>query len=105
LLHDGQLIGRLDAKTHRAERRLEAKRVHFEPWFAQGKEPPAARWGNVNRDDAMSGVADALYALAEFEGADRVTLGAVSPAALAAPLNRSRAPAAARTAASGNSRV
>ena len=40
IFHDGQLIGRIDPKIHRAERRLEIKGVHFEPWFARGAEPP-----------------------------------------------------------------
>jgi uncharacterized protein YcaQ len=91
LLHDGQLIGRLDAKTHRAEGRLEAKRIHFEAWFARGLAPPAASWGNVNRDAATRGVAEALHALAEFVGADRVSLGDVVPKALALPMKRALA--------------
>jgi hypothetical protein len=91
LLHDGQLIGRLDAKTHRAEGRLEAKRIHFEPWFARGLAPPAASWGNVNRDEAMRGVAEALHALAEFVGADRVSLADVVPKPLGAPMKRALA--------------
>ena len=36
ILHDGQLIGRVDAKAHRAERRLAVRGVHFERWFATG---------------------------------------------------------------------
>ena len=91
ILHDGQLIGRLDAKTHRAERRLEAKLVTFERWFAGGGRPPAATWGNVNRDEALAGVADALHSLSAFVGAEQVTLGRVSPGALAAPLKRALA--------------
>jgi uncharacterized protein YcaQ len=97
ILHDGQLIGRLDAKTHRAEGRLEAKRIHFEPWFAREKVPPAASWGNVNRDEAMRGVAEALYSLAKFVGAERVSLGDVSPSALALPMKRALAAAAPAT--------
>ncbi|HUK64082.1 MAG TPA: crosslink repair DNA glycosylase YcaQ family protein, partial [Dongiaceae bacterium] len=31
LYHDGQLIGRVDAKNHRGEGRLEVRHVHFEP--------------------------------------------------------------------------
>jgi len=96
ILHDGQLIGRLDAKTFRAERRLEAKRIHFEPWFAKGLAPPAVSWGNVNRDDAMRGVAEALHALAEFVGAETVSLGDVTPKALALPMKRALAAAAPR---------
>ena len=49
IFHDGQLVGRLDPKTHRAERRLEVRAVHFEPWFAKGDAPPAASWGRVDR--------------------------------------------------------
>ena len=40
ILHDGHLIGRVDAKTHRAERRLEVRHVHCEPWFAAAAPPP-----------------------------------------------------------------
>src|SRR6185436_2489005 len=41
ILHDGHLIGRVDAKSHRLERRLEVRHVHFEPWFASGAPSPA----------------------------------------------------------------
>ncbi len=88
IFHDGQLIGRLDPKTLRDERRLEAKAVHFEPWFASGAPPPAPAWGPVERDAALAGLADALRSLARFVGADTVTLGRVSPGSLAAPLRR-----------------
>ena len=57
VLHDGRLIGRLDLKNHRAERRLEARAVHF-------AAPPAA--------DALAGTADALRSLAAFLGAGSV---------------------------------
>jgi uncharacterized protein YcaQ len=86
--HDGQLIGRVDAKTHRREARLEVKRVHFEPWFARAGAPPVVSWGKLDRDEAMAGVADALRALATFVGADHVTLGRVLPSRLALPLRR-----------------
>ncbi len=49
IFHDGQLVGRLDPKTHRTERRLEVRPVHFEPWFAAGDRPPAVSWGEVDR--------------------------------------------------------
>jgi uncharacterized protein YcaQ len=45
ILHDGHIIGRLDPKTHRSERRLEVKAVHFEPWFARGAPAPGALRG------------------------------------------------------------
>jgi hypothetical protein len=88
ILHDGQLIGRVDPKVHRAERRLEIKWVHFEQWFARGARPPAAAWGVLDRDAALSGLADSLRSLAGFVGADAISLGRVSPSALRAPLRR-----------------
>ena len=33
ILHNGQLIGRMDTKAHRKEKRFEIKSLHFEPWF------------------------------------------------------------------------
>ena len=86
IFHDGQLIGRVDPKIHRAERRLEIKGVHFEPWFARGAEPPAAAWGPLDRDAALAGLADTLRSLATFVGADpdAITLGSVAPASLRA---------------------
>ena len=88
IFHDGQLIGRLDAKTHRVERRLEVRRVHFEPWLVKGAPPPAAAWGAIEPAAALAGLADSLGSLAAFVGATRVTLGRVVPARLRAPLAR-----------------
>ena len=88
IFHDGQLVGRLDPKAHRAERRLEVRAVHFEPWFVKGEAPPAASWGAVDTDAALAGVGEALRSLATFVGAEDVTLGRVTPAALAPALRR-----------------
>ena len=88
ILHDGQLIGRLDAKARREEGWLEVKRVAFEPWFAARGAPPAASWGRVDRDAALAGLVEALGSLARFTGADRVTVSGVRPAKLGAPLRR-----------------
>ena len=82
LYHDGQLIGRVDAKNHRAERLLEVRHVHFEPWLARGSAPPAASWGAVDRDAAMVGLEASLASLARFQGSRRVTIGRVTPPAL-----------------------
>ena len=68
ILHDGQLIGRVDAKAHRADRHLAVRHVHFERWFATGGEPPAASWGAIDQDEALAGVADALWSLARVHG-------------------------------------
>ena len=88
IYHDGQLIGRLDPKTHREEMRLEVKTVSFEPWFAAGAAPPAAAWGRLDTDAALAGITDALASLSRFAGAKRVTMGRVTPGKLAAPLKR-----------------
>ena len=86
IFHDGQLIGRLDAKNHRQARWLEVRHVHFESWFAAGDDPPAASWGALDRDRALSGIAEAIGSLMEFAAADRVRLVRVTPAKLKAPL-------------------
>src|SRR5439155_963952 len=91
ILHDGHLIGRVDAKAHRAEGRLEARGVHFEPWFAAGRTPPTER-AAVDREAALAGLADALGSLATFVGASEVTIDRVTPGRLRPPLAL-RAPA------------
>jgi uncharacterized protein len=88
ILHDGRLIGRLDAKTHRDQRWLEVRHVHFETWFAKGTAAPIPHWGDVARDAALTGIARALRSLAAFVGADRVTIVRTTPAKLRAPLAR-----------------
>jgi hypothetical protein len=62
--------------------------VHFERWFATGGVLPAAAWGAIEQDAALAGVADALWSLARFTGADRVSLGRVVPGRLRPPLAR-----------------
>ena len=85
ILHDGQLIGRLDAKAERAARRLAVRHVHFEPWVA-GARPSPADGARLDRDRALHGVSEALDSLAAFVGADRVTVERVTPERLRAPL-------------------
>jgi uncharacterized protein YcaQ len=84
LLVDGQLIGRVDAKLHRAERRLELRHVSFEPWFAAQAPPPGAAWGSLSREDGIAGLAEAALSLAHFTGAERVEVSRVTPAVLRA---------------------
>jgi uncharacterized protein YcaQ len=89
ILHDGQLIGRVDAKTHRLERRLEVRHVHLEPWVAGGQPPP--RGGEiVDLDGALDGVTAALKSLATFVGADQLVFRRVTPARLRSTLARRR---------------
>jgi uncharacterized protein len=92
ILHDGQLIGRVDAKAHRAERRLHVLSVHFEPWFGAGGVPPTGGV-RVEGEAAIAGLVDALRSLAEFVAADEVTLDQVMPNRLASPLRRALAAA------------
>jgi len=87
ILHHGHLIGRVDAKTHRAERRLEIRHVHFEPWFAAAGPPPSGL-GRVDQDQALAGVTEALGSLGVFVGADEVEISRVTPRRLRAPLVR-----------------
>jgi uncharacterized protein YcaQ len=87
ILHHGHLIGRVDAKAHRPERRLEVRHVHFEPWLAGTATPPAGH-GRVDLDAALAGVAEALGSLATFVGGDVTRLRRVTPHRLRAPLVR-----------------
>ncbi len=87
ILHHGQLIGRIDAKSHRTERRLEVRHVHFEPWLATTGKSPAGN-GPVDRDEALSGLAEAFRSLGAFVGGDEITLRRVTPRRLRAPLAR-----------------
>ncbi len=88
LLHDGQLIGRVDLKTHREEGVLEARHTHFEPWFAGGRPAPRATWGRLDRDAAFAGLASALHSLAAHVGVGSVRLGRVTPARFLPALRR-----------------
>jgi hypothetical protein len=87
ILHDGRLIGRVDAKRERAARRLDVRHVHFEPWFARGATPPGGG-ERVDGDAALAGLADALDALATFVDARETRLERVTPGRLRAPLGR-----------------
>ncbi len=87
VLHHGHLLGRVDAKVHRSERRLEIRSVHFEPWFSEDGRPPAGS-GPLDRDEVLAGLAEALGSLARFAGAARLTLGRVTRHRLRAPLAR-----------------
>src|SRR5438093_1273949 len=87
ILHDGRLIGRVDAKAHRVERKLEIRHVHLEPWFAQGLTPPCG-WGRVDRDEGLAGLGEALRSLAVFVGAHAVKLVRVTPRRLRGPMAR-----------------
>ena len=91
ILHEGHLIGRVDAKTHRPERRLEVRHVHFEPWLATSGTPPGGE-GRVDDAQMLAGVAEALASLATFVGADEATLRRVTPHRLREPLRRALRP-------------
>jgi hypothetical protein len=88
LLVDGQLIGRVDTKLHRSERRLELRHVCFEPWFASGYEPPGVSWGAVSRERGIAGLAEAAWSLAAFTDAERLRVGRVTPGSMRAAVTR-----------------
>ena len=75
ILSDGRLIGRVDAKHHRAEGRLELRHVAFEGSAEVG-------------DPALAGTAEAAESLAAHVGAGAVTVDRVTPKHLAPPLRR-----------------
>ena len=86
ILHHGHLIGRVDAKSHRAEGRLEIRHVHFEPWFASGQKPPTGG-ARLDQDEALDGLRDAFTSLGTFVGAGKVVLRRVTPSRLRRPLS------------------
>ncbi|MGE0439980.1 MAG: winged helix-turn-helix domain-containing protein [Gemmatimonadales bacterium] len=88
ILHDGQLVGRVDAKTHREASVLELRHVHLEPWVVAEGTPPAAGWGAVPLDAVLHGLADAATELASFLGVERVSVTRVSPPRLRGELRR-----------------
>ena len=88
ILHHGRLVGRVDAKTHRADKRLDVRHVHFERWLANGGQPPAGLPGPLDVDETLMGVADALASLGRFVGAEQLALARVTPGRLRAPLAR-----------------
>ncbi len=75
LLHRGQLVGRLDAKAHRADGEFEIKALYLEP-------------GVKLRADDMHAVATALQCCAEWHGTPEVRLTRTSPGALRASLQK-----------------
>ncbi len=75
ILCRGELIGRLDAKAHRAEGRFEVKVLHAQP---------GAPWTDTQIQD----VAQALQRCAHWHGTPQVTINASRPAKLAAALKR-----------------
>ena len=88
VLHDGQLVGRVDVKTHRERGVLEAKHAHFEPWFAACEPPPGVSWGALDRDAALAGLGEALLSLARHVGVERVHVARATPARLKPALVR-----------------
>lgn len=75
ILHRGQLVGRLDAKAHRAEGVFEIKSVYLEP----GVEPEERLLGEL---------AEAIAATARWHDTPKVKVARSRPAAFAAALRR-----------------
>jgi uncharacterized protein len=66
ILHRGQLVGRLDAKAHRAERRFEVKSLYLEPTV-----PPTV--------ELATDLAAALHSCATWHRTPQVSLSFVDP--------------------------
>jgi hypothetical protein len=73
ILHRGRLIGRLDAKAHRAEGVFEVKALFLEE-------------GLMPTERMLAEVAQAIVAMAEWHGTPQVKLGRCRPAQVAATL-------------------
>ena len=73
ILHNGRLVGRLDAKQERAERRLLVRAVYLEP-------------GVVADEALLSGLAGAVGSLMRFVGATAVSVERSEPDTLAPAL-------------------
>ncbi|WP_229720972.1 winged helix-turn-helix domain-containing protein [Dyella nitratireducens] len=73
ILHRGRLIGRLDAKAHRAEGQFEIKALFLEEGIAP-------------TDRMVAEVAEAIAAMAAWHGTPEVRLGRCRPASLAPAL-------------------
>ena len=76
LLHRGRLVGRIDAKAHRADGLFEIKSIYLEP----DTEVSAT---------LLAEVARALHLVAEWHQTPRIVIGKSEPRTLAAPLRRS----------------
>jgi uncharacterized protein YcaQ len=74
ILHCGRLVGRLDPKMHRSERRLVVRALYLEPHVAVA-------------DDLLDGLAGALCNLACFLGATAVTIDRSEPLPVAPALS------------------
>lgn len=73
ILHQGQLVGRLDPKAHRTEGRFEVRGLHLEP-------------GVVLNEALLDGLAAALSACAVWHATPEVTISRSEPPALAEAL-------------------
>jgi uncharacterized protein YcaQ len=91
ILHDGALIGRVDAKTHRAEGRLEIRHVHFEPWFVAGAAAPGGG-APLDQTAALAGLGETFRSLATFVRASSVSVERVTPTRLKRPLVTAASP-------------
>ena len=73
ILHDGVLVGRLDAKAHRKQGTFEIKAIHLEP-------------NTPVNDDLISGLSDALRDCASWHGTPEVLVRLSDPSELTATL-------------------
>ncbi len=73
ILHNGRLVGRLDPKAHRKEKRMEIKKIYLEPWVEM----------EANLTDALR---KALVSFCEWHGMQTLAVTASEPPDLAKEL-------------------
>jgi len=76
ILHNGALVGRLDAKAHRKQAFFEVKAIHLEPDV-------------LISDDLVAGIAGALRGCAEWHGTPEIVVRRSDPQELAEVLQNS----------------
>ncbi len=75
ILHEGELIGRLDAKAHRKEGIFEVRALYLEP-------------NTPVYEDTVQAVTDAIRRCAAWHGAEQVTIRKTEPESFGAMLNQ-----------------
>ena len=69
ILHEGRMVGRLDPKAHRTEKRFEVRAIHLEPDV-------------VVDEKLIHGLARTIRDFAEWHGTPQVSVGTTDPASL-----------------------
>lgn len=80
ILHGDDIVGRVDCKVYRAERRLGVRALYLEPRITAKLERSSAPSRGLAARRLLSGTAEALRSLARFTGAEAITVELSDPA-------------------------